>query len=292
MKFKTKLLLILLVLVFILSSCGGKVISPQIPEVDLVVDWADTCQEVYAGQIAAWDSREADQLREVYTEDIVHFDGGTIEGIDDVVFMARTLWMFLDDWGMEAGRTYISESDCFGVWANWGFGGFTEDNPRMEYDLVDIEDGKIYFWRLFYDEDWDFEPINFSLLENFAAGWSSGDSLAVSDLYAEDALLEDSLFGISGSGMEEIQMIAGGFWKEHPSATWELVASFSEGPNPNQPDFVPADGGIYQVTSKRDSGENCRVEVAVILTPDLEGRIANQQTMYSAYDLIECGWIK
>ncbi len=280
-------------LLLVLSSCGQNLIRGEAPDMEDLIGWADTCSEVYHAQIAAWDSRDADQLREVYTADIVHFDGEpAFIGIDEVVIMARSMWMLLDDWGMAAGRTYVSQNDCFGDWINWGFGGYGEDNPRSEFDLVEIRDGKISYWRLFYDPNWDNEPMNVGLLEDFGTAWSSGKPQAVAALYAEDAVLEDSLFGINANGREQIERVAAGFKRQHARATWELVTPFDEGADPAQPDLLPSVGGIYEISIKGLGLKTCPVQAAVILTPDREGLIARQLTMYAAEDLIECQWVK
>jgi len=256
-----------------------------------VVNLGDSCREVYTEQVEAWDSGDLDRIRDVYTEDIVHFDGHpAYVGIDDVMGMARMMLMFFSNWSMKVGRTYISASDCLGTWVNWDLMGFTEDNPGREFDLVDIRENKIAYWRLFYDENFDFSPINTALLENFAAGWSSGDPQAVAALYAEDALLEDSMFGISASGRDKIGSYARGFWNTHPNAAWELLFTFSEGAD--LPDLIPSNGGIYQISSGQDSSVVCPVQMAVLLTPDPDGLITTQQTLYSAQDLIQCGWVK
>lgn len=293
MNTKLKFLLALLISSSVLlGACGEAAIRETAPTMADLQKAADPCRDVYTGQVDAWKTGDADLVQEIYTEDIVHFDGGPLVGIEDVMFMARFMLMYFNDWEMDAGRTYISESDCLGTWMFWGRKEFTRENPRREFHTIEIRDEKISYWRLFYDENFDFSPINFTLLEDFAAAWSSGDPQAVESLYAEGALLEDSLFGISAAGRDEIRKVAVGFEKDHPGATWELIYSFSEGADPDQPDLLPSHGGIYQVTPADKSGEACPVQVGVILTPDPEGLIASQITLYSAEDLVQCGWVK
>ena len=283
----------IVLVMLLLSACQGGALMGTAPEKSDLLSKADTCREVYTEQVDAWGSGDIDRIGKVYTEDIVHYDGGPAYiGIDDVLGMARTMLMYFSDWEMEAGRTYISASDCLGTWVNWGVMGFTEEEPGREFDLVDIQGDQISYWRLFYDENFGFSPINTTLLENYGAAWSSGDSQEVAGLYAEDALLDDSLFGITAAGTDEIGQYAAGYFKDHPNATWELLYTFSESDDETQPDLLPSHGGIYQVTAKPVLGKACSVQVAVILTPDGDGLIASQKTMYYADDLIQCGWVK
>ncbi len=294
MRNKTPGLLSMLIFVLILlSACQGGTITGTPPEKADLLNKADNCQQVYTEQVEAWGSGDLDRIREVYTEDIVHFDGGpAYVGIDDLMGMARRMLMFFSDWEMEAGGTYISASDCLGTWVNWGVMGFTEDDPGREFDLVDIQGNKISYWRLFYDENFNFAPINTTLLENYAAAWSSGDPQEVEGLYAPDAVLNDSLFGITPAGRDEIGHYAAGYFKDHPHPTWELIYTFSESDDEAQLDLLPSHGGIYQITSKPLFGKACSVQVGVLLTPDPDGLIVSQVTLYSADDLIECGWVK
>ena len=52
---------------------------------------------------------------------------------------------------MKAGETYISKNECFGTWVNW-FSNL-RDTTLTEFDLLESQDGKISFWRLFYDQN-------------------------------------------------------------------------------------------------------------------------------------------
>ncbi|MFN2282425.1 MAG: nuclear transport factor 2 family protein, partial [Anaerolineales bacterium] len=243
---------------------------------------ADSCQEIYEEQIAAWDSRDLDRIRDVYTEDIVHFDGEpAYVGIEDVIFMARTVLMMLSDWSMDAGSTYISRSDCLGTWINWGFRGATEENPMTEFDLIEIHEGKISFWRLFYDEEFDFSPIDRELLTRFAEVWSARNNHGLEEIYAEDAVLEDSLFGVEAVGLEEIEAYAKALKKGYSLGSWELEIPFSEDGNPD-PDLEPANGGVYQIASGGMSRNSCQVNAVVILSTNKDGKIAHQLTLYQA----------
>lgn len=275
-----------------LSACSQYSLTPlPLAEIE---DLADSCREIYTEQIDAWISADYDRVRDIYTEDIVHFDGGPVfEGVEEVVDMARWMNMFLSDYTMDAGETYISASDCVGTWLLWGAKGLTEEDPRREFDLIETRDGKISFWRLFYGEKFDFAPIDINLLSKFAEVWSAGKSMNTGEIYAEDAILMDSLFRVEAQGLEEIESHADGFNKTNSVTEWELLIPFSEViDSDNAPsDFIPSHGGVYQITSTDRQGNVCQVKAVVILTPDQDGKIAQQLTFYQADSLIECGWI-
>jgi ketosteroid isomerase-like protein len=275
-----------------LSSCASYPLTP-LPEAE-VVELADSCREIYTEQIDAWISADYDRVRDVYTEDVVHFDGGPVfVSVDEVVEMARWMNLFLSDYTQDAGDTYISASDCLGTWLLWGAKGLTEEDPRREFDLIETRDGKISFWRLFYGEKFDFAPINKDLLSQFAETLPTGRSRAMKEIYAEDAVLVDSLFGVEAQGLDEILGYTAGFKKAYSVKGWELLIPFSEviDSDAAPPDFIPSHGGVYRITSTDDQGDICYVNAVVILTPNQEGKISQQLVYYQADSLIECGWL-
>lgn len=282
---KWRLLGTLLILISsVLGSCTPSVLEP-LPQAE-VVDLADSCLEMIAKQISAWDSRDEDQLREVYTEDIVHFDGGpAYVGIDRVSGMARWMWENYGDWKMAPGETYIAADDCLGTSRDWDVFGFEEKKPGLEFDLIDFKDGKISFWRLFYSEQW--MVINKELLTQFAEVWSARNTPGLEEIYAQDAVLEDSLMGVEAVGLEEITAYAQALKKGYSLGSWDLLIPFAESENP-VPDLQAAKGGVYQITTGRDG---CLVQAAVILSANQEGKIAHQLTLYQVDSLQECGWI-
>jgi hypothetical protein len=266
---------------------------------DQITALGRSCEELYAQQIAAWNSKESDQLRRVYTDDIVHFDGEPVYvGIEAVIDMAEDMFQFFPDWQMQAGETYISKSgECLGTWLNWGVFGFTQENPGKEYDLFTVRDGKISFWRLFYDQKFYnalalYYRIKPDFLSQFASAWSGGDEGELVKLYAENAVLEDRLLGVNITGTLDIRDYATNFWARSPGASWSLVTPFAEDRSINHPDLYPhpAQGGIYDITVKDKQGTPCELRAAVILTPDENGIILAQKMFYAANTLLDCGW--
>jgi hypothetical protein len=260
-----------------------------------------SCEDLYGEHIAAWNSKNPQNLRQIYTEDIVSFEGEpTYVGIEDVVEMADDMFQFFPDWQMQAGDTYISKPDeCFGTWLNWGVFGFPKENPGKEYDLFTIRDGKISFWRLFYDQKFQnafatYYRIKTDFLAQFASAWSGGDAAELVKLYAENAELEDSLFGVNITGTLEIQDYATNFWRRSSGASWSLVTPFAEDLPIKHPDLYPhpAQGGIYSISVKDRQGNPCEVRSAIMLTPDEQGMILAQKMFYNANTLLACGWVE
>jgi ketosteroid isomerase-like protein len=271
----------------ILTSCRPSPLKP-LPQAE-VVALADSCREIYTEQIDAWIAADYDRMKELYAEDVVHFDGGpAFVGVEEVVSMARWMTMALSGYTMDAGETYVSGADCLGTWLFWGGAqGFAEEDPRREFDIIEARDGQISFWRLFYGEKFDFSPIDRELLTQVAEVWSAKNMPGLEDIYAEDAVLEDSLMGMEAVGLDDIKAYAKALKKGFSLGSWELLIPFSESENP-VPDFQPASGGVYQISSGRDS---CPVQAVLILSPNQEGKIAHQMTLYQADSLIACGWL-
>jgi hypothetical protein len=290
-------LLILITLISLAACTQAQGTSTS--RADQITALGRSCEELYAQQIAAWNSKESDQLRRVYTDDIVHFDGEPVYvGIEAVIDMAEDMFQFFPDWQMQAGETYISKSgECLGTWLNWGVFGFTQENPGKEYDLFTVRDGKISFWRLFYDQKFYnalalYYRIKPDFLSQFASAWSGGDEGELVKLYAENAVLEDRLLGVNITGTLDIRDYATNFWARSPGASWSLVTSFAEDRSINHPDLYPhpAQGGIYDITVKDKQGTPCELRAAVILTPDENGIILAQKMFYAANTLLDCGW--
>lgn len=291
---------LILIALLSLAACT-KAQDTATSRADQITALARSCEELYNEHIAAWNSKEADNLRRVYTDDIVHFDGEpAYVGINAVIDMADEMFQFFPDWQMQAGETYISKSgECLGTWLNWGVFGFTQDNPGKEYDLFTIRDGKIFYWRLFYDQRFYnafafYYRITPDFLSQYASAWSGGDEAELVKLYAENAVLEDSLFGVNITGTLEIQDYATNFWARSPGANWSLVTPFAEDRSINHPDLYPhpAQGGIYGITVTDKQGKECELRSAVLLTPDEQGMILAQKMYYAADTLLACGWVE
>lgn len=281
-----------------------QVVEPEpLPALDAdeVAQKGGSCQAIYQGHIAAWDTRDGQNLRQVYTEDIVHFDGRPLYvDIDGVVEMADFMFQLFPDWGMAAGDTYISQDQCFGTWINWGVFGFTQEDPGREYDLLETRGDKISHWTLYYDQKFhsafDFEEIDVvdaDFLAHFAAAWSSGDVAQVEALYTEDASLEDTLYNVSISGNQAIAQYAKQVFNQSPGASWEVLETFAESKAkfPYEEEYpFSAQGGVFGINVNDPQGNRCQIRAVVVLTPNDDGLIFSQSVFYNAETLVACGW--
>ena len=156
-----------------LTACS-KAIEREPLDSEIVLPLAQFCLSIAQGQIDAWNSRDPENLRAIYTEDIVHFDGQpAYEGIDEVINMLNGVFKRFKTWQVELGETYISGDECFVTVINFDIFDLTKDNPGLEFDVLETRDGKISFWRLFYDQSFneilkDEDQINHEFISSFA----------------------------------------------------------------------------------------------------------------------------
>ncbi len=280
-----------------LVACSG---AKPLPTLDAsqISAVSRRCQDLADATIKAWGGHQADALRQFYTDDIVHYDGSPLyKGINAVVEMAKGLMGQMPESGHnESGQVYVSAEECVDTWRFRGLFGFSQDNPGTEYDLLQFRDGKISFWRLFYDQTFyqDFfgrsTYIKQDLLSQFAAAWSSGSLAEVRHLYSPEIQVDDTLFGYSVTGKEALMGYVNSFLARSPGAKWELIKPFAEQQSGIEP--LASHGGIFGITVKDAAGNPCTIETAVILTPDTDGKIIAQKIFYNAHTLIDCSWAK
>ena len=295
--------LMLLLVTFLLLSLSSCVHTKALKALDAkeVTTLGKNCEELYRSHIDAWDSRDPQNLRLIYTDDIIHFDGKPLYvGIDRVVGMAKGMYEFFPDWQMQAGDTYISGDECLGTWINWGVFGFTQANPGLEFDLLETRDGKISFWRAFYDQNFlEALPggthVEGEFLTRFANSWTAANLDELLKIYSQDVHIEDTLFGISDTGQQALAAYAKDIFEKRLGARWKLLYPFAEdegGDAAQEGQPLSSEGGVFSITVKDDSGSPCEIRVVLILTPDDHGSIQTQQIFYQADTLLTCGWAK
>ena len=121
---------IFMLLILVLTGCLNKPNQLQMQSTQEIEALGKTCTDIEKRQIKTWDMRDPEKLRDIYTEDIVHFDSHpAYVGIDQVVDMANMMFSTFTAWKMDAGDSYISREKCLGTWINWGIMGFTQENP-------------------------------------------------------------------------------------------------------------------------------------------------------------------
>jgi ketosteroid isomerase-like protein len=246
--------------------------------------------------LQSWANRDYDQMRQVYTEDIVHHDlnnAETFKGISSVISMAQLFLDIFPDYENRLVSTFVGQDDGFYIEDSWGWTPddniktiFSSDHPLKNYMWMTLRDGKISYWWLFYDEevflygDWPSK-----LMQDYADAWSSGDSEAVASLYTPEAIRQDTLYGENQQGYSAIKAFATHFFAWYHSVHLTLEGTFGEYPE------VIKRGGIYKVSVSDPGGQPCDVKMLVLLEPDeSQQKIAQEWVFYNADSLIACGW--
>jgi hypothetical protein len=290
---------LLFCLIFSLSACSKVERLPTLEAAE-VATLGNDCQALYQGFFNTWNSRNPENMPQIFTDDIVPFDGEpAFVGIDSVVEMATVMFEVFPDWQMTAGQTYVSKDECLGTWLNWGLLGLEEDDPGIEYDLLQTRDGKIYFWQMFYNQRFhevlDEPPVNLDFLAQFTSAWSARNTDELMKIYAQDAEIEDTLFEMTATGEQAIQDYADRFFAQSSEISWELLTPFSESPpTPAHQNQYPiqSQGGVFAIHVQDANGNPCEIQAVAILTPNDEGNIQTQKIFYQADSLVVCGWAK
>ncbi len=307
-KFNKSINLVPLFLLFMSSSCssinslvGSNGSALKIIHTDEILLKDKTCSNLVEGQINAWKSKDVEKLKKIYTNDIVHFDGyPAYVGIDEVIKMAEYMWRRFSLWEMKAGEVYISKNQCMGEWVNWNVMGFSQDDPGLEYDLLDFQNDKISFWRLFYDQKFceafnEPERIDDAFLSQFASTWSSGNITEIKNLYSSQAVYEDTLFDVSITGSRKISNYASSLFNQFPGIEWHKLYPFGEGKalGAYKDDYpFASQGALFEITLQDEDNKPCEIRAVIILTRNDKNKIVRQIILYDAESLVECGLAK
>jgi ketosteroid isomerase-like protein len=296
-------IVLLALLVIALASCGAeRAVAPREPAPAAEVERAAVAFEaVTSAVVEAWSSGDVDAVRALYTDDIVHHDtsfGAHIVGIEGVARMASSFMAEYAGMQSRVADWLIGSEDGLDVWELWNLTllgyEFTQDDPLVEVDLLETRGDRISYWTLFYGLDtlekmrWARKSLDEarSLLASYGSAWSSGDPRIVGDLYAGDAVREDTIFGEHAEGRGAISSFAESFFASYPGAQWKLLLPFSDGRL-----HAPVVGGIFAITVSGPSGERCEIHAAVLLKTS-DDQIVHEALYYGADSLISCGWAR
>jgi len=288
--FKLTTLIVVCLVIISLAGCTGKKESVRTPlSISEVQALSSAFEKVVTAENDAWNSHDFDAIQQIYTEDVVHFDGQPMyTGIDEVMGMARKTLQDYPEFKGRMADTFIGRADGIVVWEYWNVLGYTQAHPIVEYDLVQTREERISYWRLFYFPRFMAylnTPVDNTLVEDYASIWSSADPTTVAALYAEDGVKEDTLFGETSTGRAAIESFAANFFAWYPGAKWTLLEPFSE----QTPGIMK--GGIYSIQVTDSSGNPCEVRAAVLLTPSGK-EIQKENIYYNAESLIAWGWAR
>lgn len=264
---------------------------------DEVKTLATEFERITNAHLQSWANRDYDQMRQVYTEDIVHHDlnAEPFKGVSSVISMAQLFLYYFPDYKNRLVSTFVGHDDGFYVEDSWGWAPedyminvFSSDHPLKNYMWMTLRDGKFSYWWLFYDEEVFSAgnlPFDRKLLQDYADAWSSGNSEAIASLYTPEAIRQDTLFSENEQGNSAIKAFATHFFAWYPAVHLTLLETFGEYPK------VIKRGGIYTVSVSNTSGQPCDVNMLVLLESDeSQQKIAHEWLFYNADSLIACGW--
>ncbi len=244
-------------------------------------------------QAQAWDSRDLDAIRQLYTDDIVHYDGyPRFVGIDEVMSMVKSWMVMFPRFRGRLADIYVGRDDGVDVWQLWDMMAFTQEKPWLEYDQLKTRAGRIWYWRLWYSPDTlaqiGTDVVDRKLLESYGGAWSSGNPQAVAALYAPGAVREDSLFSERQQGQGAIQAFAARFFAWYPKVQVELLQPFGE-TDPGDSRLLRNQGGVYAIQVADAAEKPCDVRTLVLLQPSATG-VVSETVYYNAESLIACNW--
>jgi len=295
---------LLALLVVAVASCRAeRAVAPRKPAPAAEVErTAAAFEAVTSAMVEAWNSGDVEVVRAIYTDDIVHHDETSyahIVGIEEFADMASTAMALFPSVQIRVAESFIGSEDSLAVYEYWnvtlGY-VFTQDDPLVDVDLLETRGDRISYWTVFYGLDTLEKAAGLatperldearSLLSSYGSAWSSGKPQMVGDLYARDAVREDTIFGERAEGREAITSFAESFFAWYPGAQWNLLLPFGDGRGD-----APVTGGVYAIRVSGPGDQPCEVHAAVLLKTS-DGEIVHEALYYGADSLISCGWAR
>jgi ketosteroid isomerase-like protein len=280
-------------------ASGGS--QPILSSTD-VITYASAFETVAQAQVDAWNKRDNPAIHALYHPDAVMYDrtfGDHGVGIDAIVAILNNMTVVVPKWKALSSGWYIGKDGGLSIDPLWdlAIGGqaFTQSDLLIDVDWMHTKNGLISDWTVFYGLDalGKMNTISAermtqskSLLAAYESAWSGDNANVVGDLYASDAVREDSLFGKNQQGREAILSFVKSFFAWHPGTAWILSLPFGEG----QGD-APIAGGLFSILVKDTRGQPCAVKAGVLLQA-ADGKIIHETIYYEADSLIQCGWAR
>jgi ketosteroid isomerase-like protein len=279
-------------------------ISPREPasaaEVERIASAFDA---VNAAQDKAWMERDFDAARSFYTDDVVFTEvsmGDHFSGLDRLIDMQRNFFAYIGpNFTWRITDSFISKNDSLATTDNWGFSmgnnQYTKEDPFLFVGRFQTRANRISSWTIYEGAEYkdsggivdkgQFGEANL-LFSSYGTAWSSGDPSTVNDLYDDNAIREDTIFGEQQEGSTAITSFAKSFFNWYPGVQWTLHQVFGEWAGES-----PTIGGTFSIKATDSTNQPCEVLVAVLLQA-YEGKIAHESLYYEPDSLIKCGWAK
>jgi ketosteroid isomerase-like protein len=288
--------------IVVMASCGVE--TPVTPREPASAAEVEQTSAAFKAVTNAWDkayaSKDLELIRATYTDDIEHHDetlDAHIVGIDDIEAMTSQFITFFPSLRRLITDWFIGSEDSLAVYEYWNLslGGhkFTQEDPMVMVFLLETRGDRISDWTLFYDLETieksrsapseRLEKVE-SLLSSYGSAWSSGNSRIVGDLYAGNAVREDTIFGERQEGREAVSSASESFFAWYSGAQWILLLPFGVG----QED-APMTGGLFEIAVTDTAGQPCKVQTVVLLKTSND-QIVHETLYYEPNSLIACGW--
>jgi ketosteroid isomerase-like protein len=297
---------LMLLCVSLLSGCADEIMEARAPlsAVDITQFKASFSALTDANR-EAHNAEDLDAIQALFTENML-FEDRTFRDhlVGTKAFMSMTKKMFQFFPGFQwkttgyfiDGKKLLTTTEFWEMsWTGKPEDKYTEEDPFIHVFLFEREGHLISSWRLFYG--WEFLQENHeisetdaeqmkSLVNAYAAAWSSKDLKALTEIYAKDAVRKDSLFDESQDNQSDIQAFAEAFFTWYPDARWTPLEIFGERLYRDKPQAV---GSSFKIEIIDATDEVCEVE-AVVLLHVFEGKIIQEDIYYETDSLIQCGW--
>jgi hypothetical protein len=149
-----RMILYIVIPIAALTACAKvSEVPPREPisaaEVQRIASAFDTITKANA---EAWNEYDFDAMKALYTDDIVFTEatfGDHIDGIDEVMVMARGMSKRFPDMRRRITDHYIGLEVSLCVYDYWNWFGSTEENPFLYVFLYKTRDHKISNWTLY-----------------------------------------------------------------------------------------------------------------------------------------------
>ena len=210
-------------------------------------------------------------------------------GYDEVAAMYQLFLSYFGDAVVENTPTLVGDPTALQPIQFWDMNlgpfEFTEAEPLIEVDLIEIDDDRVGSLLLYYDLaslrriEGDQPALDGSLQESYAAAWTAGSAADVATLYADEATRHDGLAGVDATGRQAIVSEAERWFTALPGSNWTVQLPFAE------TSWQQA-GAVFGVEH-----QGCKVVVGILFDLDENGLITLERLHYNPATLRTCGWV-
>jgi len=241
-------------------------------------------------------TKDLETFRQLLTDDAELHDGEDPKiGIEEFMEAVSSPWSKFPGMDGRISGTFLGRDEVLNRQEVYGFLGWSEESPLIEWDLLEVRDGLIARWSFFYNpetrvffipspEQEAADQTAAAWLTRYTSAWSSGDPAVVADLYAPGTVREDTLFQKQAAGPTEVEAYATDWFDWYPDVTVEMLEPIIE-----RTSREPLTGGVFAIRLPQEQ-ESCEVRIVVLLDTSDEG-IVRERVYYDTDSLAACGWV-